>query len=83
MRIVGQIDHPFIKITLLQINDKFLIKLEHGLMEQTYKIRICDEIPNTDVVTQLVDETFLGQCIAQFSTMNKALYESMQRHNIV
>lgn len=83
MRIVGNIDHPFIKITLLQINDKFLIKLEYGLIEQTYKIRICDEIPNTDIVTKLVDDVFLEQCIAQFSTMNKMLYESMQRQGIV
>jgi hypothetical protein len=80
MRILGYIPHPIIKITVMVMNDKLVLKLEFDLLEQTYKIRTCDEIPNFDAVEKLVDEPFLNQCIERFKSMQQDLYQSFERN---
>ena len=44
MRIIGHIPHPVMKITVFVMDMKFAVKLEIGLMEQTYKLRESDQI---------------------------------------
>lgn len=83
MRILGNIPHPIIKITVMALNDKLVLKLEYDLLEQTYKIRICDEIPNFNAIEKLVDEQFLNSCIERFKTMHHDLYESINKNIIV
>lgn len=83
MRILGQIPHPIIKISVLSLNDKFILKLEYDLLEQVYKIRNCDEISNYSTLEQLVDEEFLNSCIKRFNEMSKDLYDTFSRNNIL
>ena len=83
MRILGQIPHPIIKISVLALNDKFILKLEYDLLEQVYKIRNCDEISNFGTLEELVDEQFLESCIKRFNEMNKDLYDTFERNNIM
>jgi len=83
MRILGQIPHPIIKISVLSLNDKFILKLEYDLLEQVYKIRNCDEITDFGTLEQLVDEQFLNACIQRFNEMNKDLYDTFNRNNIL
>lgn len=80
MRILGSIPHPFIKITVMIMNDKLVLKLEYDLLEQTYKIRICDEISNQQHIEKIVDEVFLLQSIEQFKQMHQNLYATIQRN---
>lgn len=80
MRILGYIPHPIIKITVIILNDKLVLKLEYDMVEQTYKVRICDEIPNFNAIEKIVDEQFLNACIERFSQMNQDLYDAINRN---
>lgn len=37
MRIIGNIQHPDIRITVFHMNNKFIVKMEAGPMEQVFK----------------------------------------------
>lgn len=76
MRIVGEIPHPEIKITIFHWNNRYLIKLEAGLLEQTYKVHDYD-VSSEEEVKRLVDEQFLQGAIARFDQMAESLRRSM------
>ncbi|QOI97776.1 MAG: hypothetical protein HRU69_09865 [Flammeovirgaceae bacterium] len=68
MRIVGEIPHPDCKITLYSWNNRYLIKVEKGLFEQTYKINQFD-IAGEDTLHAVVNEAFIRQTLALFQSM--------------
>ena len=78
MRIVGEIPHPICKITLFSWNNRYLIKLEYGLLEQTYKINQFDLTGEGDLYT-IVDEQFVGQALNTFREMEKNLKVALER----
>lgn len=82
MRIVGQIEHPILKITVMQMNNRYVLKLEANMLEQTYKFNEDDNLRTMADIEKIVDETFLNECIKRFSDMNKSRGETYQR-NIV
>lgn len=79
MRIIGTIPHPVLKITVFQLNMKFAVKLEAGLMEQTYKLRESEQINGLDAVSRLVDEAFTEACLQRFREMNADLGNALRR----
>lgn len=79
MRVVANIPHPKFKITLFSYNEKYLIKLEAGPMEQTYKVSF-DEMPNEQDVIKLVDEQFLDQVYGHFTNMFISLRDCKERN---
>ena len=80
MRIVGQIEHPVIKITVMQMNNRYVLKLEANMLEQTYKFNEDDNLRTMEDIEKLVDETFLNECLKRFSDMNKSRGETYQRN---
>ena len=58
MRIAGYIDHPRLKITIFQQENRYSLKLETALHEQTYKLRKGGAIETTEDVRRLVDQEF-------------------------
>jgi hypothetical protein len=76
MRVVGEIPHADCKITLFAWNNRYLIKLERGLLEQTYKINEYDIFSEADLQV-LVNETFVQQALARFDEMEKSLRERL------
>jgi hypothetical protein len=80
MRIVGYIEHPVLKITVMQMNNRFVLKLEANMLEQTYKFHEDDNLRTMADIEKLVDETFLNECLKRFSDMNKSRGESYQRN---
>lgn len=79
MRIIGTIPHPILKITVFQLNMKFAIKFEVGMMEQTYKIRESDLIAKLSDINNLVDEKFTEQVLEQFKEMAEVLGGAFKR----
>lgn len=59
MRIVGEVDHPVYKISILHHMGKFTLKFESDATEQSYKIRESDTIRTADDIKQLVNHDFL------------------------
>jgi hypothetical protein len=82
MRIIGEIPHPTIKITIFHWNNRYLIKLEDGLLEQTFKIHEWDTAGERDVI-RLVDEPFLKEAIERFEQMSQSLTQTQARNNPV
>jgi hypothetical protein len=78
MRIVGEIPHPECRITLLSWNNRYLIKVEQGLMEQTFKINQFDLSSEGELLT-LLDDEFISECLRRFNDMNQSLVSAMQR----
>jgi hypothetical protein len=71
MRIVGEIPHPQCKITLYAWNNRYLVKLEQGYLEQTFKIDQYDLTSEADL-NAIVNEDFIQQALRRFDEMGQA-----------
>ena len=78
MRIVGEISHHECKITLLSWNNRYLIKIEQGFMEQTFKVNQFDLLQESDL-HKLLDDAFISECLERFNDMNKTMQTAMKR----
>ena len=77
MRVVGEIPHPDCKITIFSWNNRYLIKFESGLFEQTFKVAEYDILQESDLYT-LVDEAFIQDTLARFDAMNTSFRTRLQ-----
>lgn len=77
MRVIGEIPNPHFKITLFSWNNKYLIKLEQGLIEQTFKISALD-LTGEDDIKKILDEKFLQSALKRFNDMNQSLFEALE-----
>jgi len=81
MRVVRELEHPDCKITIFSWNNRYLIKLEQGLLEQTFKIPELD-VAGEDDLLAVLDAEFLHQAILRFNDMGKSLYEAKVRSGL-
>ncbi|WP_426493134.1 hypothetical protein [Hymenobacter sp. 102] len=81
MRQLAIIPHPEAKITLFSWNGKYLIKLEKGSFEQTYKVSELD-LTSEDDIHQLLDEEFVQAAVQRFKSMQQDLQAAFDRHGI-
>ena len=75
MRIVKELPHSACKITVFSWNQKYLIKLEAGDFEQTFKVSELDILE--EELDEILTEAFISQALKRFEDMRKSLYESM------
>jgi hypothetical protein len=75
MRVVGHVTHPECKITLFHWNNRYLIKIELGPFEQTFKIDET-ELASEDELRNLVSEDFINDAIARFADMSRSLSDA-------
>ncbi len=68
MRVVGNIPHPDLLITVFAMNEKYVVKMEAGPMEQTYKIPM-DSVAGLDGVQKFFDEDFMQKVLQRFNEM--------------
>ena len=78
MRIIGEIPHALCRITLYHWNNRYLIKLEKGYLEQTFKIDQF-EVTKEEELYKILDETFLKQALERFSDMARSFQDALQR----
>lgn len=79
MRVIGQIPHPTLRITVMQMNDKFIIRMEAGPMEQLFKFDQ-SRYPGLETIEALADEAFIKTAIDRFNEMYLAMKATMERH---
>jgi hypothetical protein len=77
MRIIGEFPHKDCKITIFAWNNKFLIKLEKGFLEQTFKVNEFD-ITGDEDLHQILNEEFINEALLRFDDMQKSLGKSME-----
>jgi hypothetical protein len=81
MRIIAELPHPDFKISILNMNQKFIIKIEKGSIEQSYKIPEMDLTDGVNSVFELLDEAFLKTVSFRFEEMKKDFKETYFRYN--
>lgn len=78
MRVVKEIPHPELKITIFQWNNRYLIKFEAGLLEQTYKVPEYD-VSSEEQLLEIVSSEFLKNVITVFHSMNQHLNDAVTK----
>ncbi|MGZ4056236.1 MAG: hypothetical protein ACXVPU_04795 [Bacteroidia bacterium] len=79
MRVIGNIPHPKITISIFSMNDKYQIKFEAGPMEQIYKIAH-SEVNGIEGINKLVDDAFLEKIMERFNEMYLSLKAAKERN---
>lgn len=62
--------HPECKISLFNMNQKYIIKFEQGTLEQSYKLSELDlSGGGANEIFQIIDEAFITTVIERFKLM--------------
>lgn len=80
MRAIAELPHKDCKISIFSMNQKFIIKFEQGVLEQTYKIAELDITDGVNGVFQLLDDAFMKTVVDRFATMRADFKETYDRH---
>lgn len=80
MRVIAELPHPDCKITLFNMNQKYIVKFEQGTLEQSYKLSELDLSGcGANEIFQLLDEAFIATVVARFSSMRSDFSEAYKR----
>jgi hypothetical protein len=71
MRVVAQIPHEILGITLFMWNQKYILKFELDNLEQTYKIHELDTTSEAEVRAIAENEVFIKQVMQRFEAMQQ------------
>lgn len=69
------------KITVFVMDMKYAVKLEAGMMEQTYKLRQSEIINSLEDIAGILDASFLEACLQRFESMHTDLSAALIRAN--
>jgi hypothetical protein len=79
MRIVFEIPGEHMKTTVFSWNQKYLIKFEMAMYEQTYKVSEFDVTGDEDIRKLIEDETFKAQYMERFRQMHVELHGALEK----
>lgn len=83
MRIIAELPHPEFKISILNMNQKFIIKIEQGSLEQSYKIPDMDLLDGVNSVFELLDEDFLSFALRKISEIKNQFDQRSILHYLI
>ena len=75
MRVVEEIPHPHFKITIFAWNAKYIIKIEAGQFEQSFKISEMD-VSGVGDVKKMLSAQFMENVTKRFIEMRKDFAEA-------
>jgi hypothetical protein len=70
MRLLGQIAHPTLLISVFKSAGKIILKFEIGPFEQTYKFLETEKLYDSTTAEKIVDEELLAKVFKIFDQMN-------------
>ncbi|MNY58833.1 hypothetical protein D3C86_1952190 [compost metagenome] len=80
MRVIAELPHPDCKITLFNMNQKYIIKFEQGTLEQSYKLSELDlSGGGANEIFQLLDEVFIATVVERFKGMRRDFSDAYNR----
>lgn len=79
MRVISETPQADYKVTIYAWNNKYLIKYERGMYEQTYKISEFDVTCDADITAIANDPEFVNQVMSKFNDMNNHLHEAINK----
>ncbi len=80
MRIIGEIPHPNLKISIFKMGERLSVKFENALFEQTYKFGSDERFNGVEAIQTLVDEAFIAQVQEQMQAMNQNRLAAVNRN---
>ncbi len=81
MRLIKDIPHERFKIQLFNYNAKYIIKIELGQFEQTFKIGELD-IDSTEEIERMLTTDLLSNCLKRFIDMRNDWEAAFRLNNI-
>jgi hypothetical protein len=75
MRIIQTIEHPKMRISLFQMNQKYILKFEFGPLEQSYKFDELDFFGQEDFIQKVNSSNLISQAESRFKEMMVDLNE--------
>lgn len=82
MRLIDEIPHPKFKIQLFNYNNKYIVKIELGQFEQSYKIGETD-VMGLDDVKSMVNDEFLKNSLHRFIAMRSDWEQAFKTKNSI
>jgi predicted nucleic-acid-binding Zn-ribbon protein len=80
MRIIAELPHPECKISLFNMNQKYIVKFEQGTLEQSYKLSELDLTGGgANEIFQILDEEFIATVIERFKAMRQDFSNAYKR----
>lgn len=79
MRIIGEIQHPTLKITVFKMGERISVKFENERYEQTYKLGADERFAKMGLIEQWMDSSFLDKVQQAFQQMHQAQMGAMSR----
>ncbi|MFQ3574956.1 MAG: hypothetical protein SNJ77_00820 [Cytophagales bacterium] len=73
MKVIKELEHQGIKITIFQWNNKYLLKYETRDFEQTYKIPQTEVFDENELVNLAINNSTLENVISNFKNMSAVL----------
>lgn len=80
MRLVKEIEHPRFKIQIHNYNSKYIVKIELGQYEQSYKIAESD-VNGLDDLEKMITPDLLKNTLLRFVEMRKEWEEGFYKKN--
>jgi hypothetical protein len=68
MKFIKEIPNNFCRASLYAWNNKFIIKFEAGMYEQTYKVNEFD-VSGEDEIEEMMGDTFMEKVVSRFKAM--------------
>ncbi|HWY37194.1 MAG TPA: hypothetical protein VNY73_01450 [Bacteroidia bacterium] len=68
MRIIDIIPHASISISIFQMNDKYIVRFEAGMMEQAFKFS-STEVKGVEQLKQIINADFIESVRKRFNEM--------------
>jgi hypothetical protein len=68
MKFIKEIPNNFCRASLYAWNNKFIIKFEAGMYEQTYKVNEFD-VSSEDEIEEMLGDTFMEKVVSRFKAM--------------
>ena len=82
MRYIKDVPSKDFKIGIYQWNNKYIIKVETGMFEQTYKIDQY-EVESVEEIEKCIDEPFLNAIANTFDSMAGQFQATLLRNEVI
>ncbi|MCK6694501.1 MAG: hypothetical protein L6Q97_20685 [Thermoanaerobaculia bacterium] len=79
MRIIGQIEHPVLKITVFRSDNRISVKFENEGYEQTYKLGADERLSDVEAIRKWADPLLLEEILARMQQMHRGKLSALLR----
>jgi len=79
MRIIGQIEHPDLKITVFKSDNRISVKFENEGYEQIFKLGADERLNSVESIQKWADPIFLDEVLTRMQQMHRSRLSAMVR----